>query len=132
MQAPSPLRVLVIEDWSDTADSYAVLLRLWGHEVRIARDGASALKAAPGFLPDVVLLDLGLPELDGCEVARRLRQLPGLEAALLVAVTGHGREADRRRAREAGIDLYLLKPADPDELRRVLASAAKLTRPASA
>src|SRR5207249_10039286 len=84
----SPARVLVVEDNPDAAQSLGKLLRLWGHEVRTASDGASALEAVRAQPPDVVLLDIGLPELDGYEVARRLRREPGLEGVVLVAMTG--------------------------------------------
>jgi PAS domain S-box-containing protein len=118
----SAARVLVAEDNRDAAQSLDRLLRLWGHDVRTAADGAAALEVARAYRPDVVLLDLGLPGLDGYEVARRLRREPGLGGVLLVALTGYGQEDDRRRTREAGFDHHLVKPADLERLRHVLAS----------
>ena len=115
-----PSRVLVVDDNRDSADSLALLLRLAGHEVRTAYDGPGALEGARSYRPRVAFIDIGLPRMDGCELARRLRELPGWGGAVLVALTGHGREEDRRRTREAGFDHHLLKPADPEELRRLL------------
>ncbi|HEY9422025.1 MAG TPA: ATP-binding protein [Thermoanaerobaculia bacterium] len=118
-QASGSLRVLVVDDNEDAAETVAVLLSLWGYEVRIAWDGFSALDAAAEFDPEAILLDIGLPRLDGYEVARRLRERG--TGALLVAMTGYGREEDRRRSREAGFDEHLVKPVDPAVLRDVLA-----------
>src|SRR5262245_31205665 len=95
------LRVLVVEDHTDTADSMAQLLGLYGFEVRVARDGPGALAAVQMFQPDAVLLDIGLPGMDGYEVARRLRDLAAPRRPLLVAVSGYGREQDKRRSAEA-------------------------------
>src|SRR5262245_14542340 len=116
-----PLRVLVVEDGADAARSLATLLRLFGHQVEVARDGTSALEAARARRPDVVLLDIGLPGPDGWEVARRIRGWDAPTRPLPVAVTGYGSEADLRRSEEAGIDLHLTRPAEPDRLRRLLA-----------
>ncbi len=113
-------RVLVVDDNRDLAESLAMVLRLWGHEVHVAYDGRAALEAAQRHAPEVVFLDIGLPHLDGFEVARRLRQRPELKAARLVAITGYGREEDRRRSREAGFDLHLTKPVDPTDLQPLL------------
>ncbi len=121
--ASSPLQVLVVEDNQDAADSLAMLLRLWGHEVRIAHDGLSGLKAAQSYHPQVVFLDIGLPGIDGYEVARQLRGDLG-QAVWLVAMTGYGQEDDRRRALEAGFNAHLVKPADPAALQAVLAHSA--------
>src|SRR5262249_7351229 len=122
---PSPagrrLRLLIVEDNRDAADSLSVLLGLLGHEVRVAYTGPDGVGAAAGWLPDVVLSDIGLPGCDGYEVARQLRRLPGLQGALLVALTGYGSDEDRRRSREAGFDHHLVKPADPMVIQRVLA-----------
>jgi CheY-like chemotaxis protein len=114
------LRILVVEDHALTAEATATLLRLSGHEVRVAPDGASALRAAQAEPPDVVLLDLGLPGLDGYEVASRLRQRQTAPRPLLIAVTGHGRKAECVRSYEAGIDLHLTKPVSVDELEHFL------------
>jgi PAS domain S-box-containing protein len=115
-------RVLLVEDRRDVADSLALLLGARGHEVRVAYDGPEALEAAGAFRPDAVLLDIGLPGLDGLEVARRLRQEPGLEGVLLVTLSGYGTEEDHRRSRESGCDAHLVKPVDPDVLFGVLAA----------
>jgi CheY-like chemotaxis protein len=119
MADPS-LRVLVVDDCPDNRESSRLLLGLWGHDVREAADGPAALKAADAFRPEVVLLDLGLPRMDGCAVARQLRQMNHLGRPLLVAVTGYGRACDVARAHEAGFDLLLAKPVDPGRLRRLL------------
>jgi CheY-like chemotaxis protein len=113
--------VLVVDDNADAAESLAVLLRLEGHEVCTAHDGAAALEAARGFRPEVVVLDIGLPRMDGYQVARRLRAEVGLTEALVVALTGYGQEEDRRRAEQAGFDAHLVKPADPVVLQGLLA-----------
>src|SRR5262249_33866753 len=96
-------RILVVDDNADAADGLSYFLAMSGHEVRTAYDGREALAAARAYRPEAVLLDIGMPGMDGYEVARRLRQEPGLERALLVALTGYGQEEDRRRSREAGI-----------------------------
>jgi two-component system CheB/CheR fusion protein len=120
---PSSLRILVVEDLHDSADSTSCLLELWGYETIVAYDGERALELAATHRPEVVLLDIGLPKIDGYEVARRLRQLPGTEKTLVVAITGYGREADVQRCKEAGIDRHFLKPVDPAQLRQVLTIA---------
>jgi PAS domain S-box-containing protein len=117
---PKSRRVLVVDDSADAALSLAKLLRQRGHEVRVAHDGPSALAAARGDPPEVAFLDIGLPGMDGCELARRLRQEPRLRGALLVALTGWGQEEDRQRTRAAGFDHHLTKPADPEALHRLL------------
>jgi CheY-like chemotaxis protein len=114
--------VLVVDDNVDAAESLAVVLRLTGHQARTAHSGAAALQAAGAFRPEAVLLDIGLPGgLSGYELAPRLRQLPGLGGALLVALTGFGQEEDKRRAEEAGFDAHLTKPADLEALQALLA-----------
>jgi CheY-like chemotaxis protein len=118
--------VLVVDDNQNGADSLQQLLEIYGHESRAAYDGESALRLAREFRPDVVLLDLGMPGLDGYQVARRLRRDEGLHDALLVALTGYGSEEDRRLSAEAGFDAHLLKPADLGQLQRLLADAARL------
>jgi signal transduction histidine kinase/integral membrane sensor domain MASE1/CheY-like chemotaxis protein len=120
---PSGRRILVVEDNADVAETLALLLREWGHQTLVAHDGHAALEAADRHRPDVVLLDIGLPGMDGYEVARRLRQEYGLSSALLIAVTGYGQEEDRRRSREASIDHHLVKPVDPALLARLLGGA---------
>jgi DNA-binding response OmpR family regulator len=113
------LRVLVVDDNRDTAETMAILLKLWGHEAFTARDGWAAVNAVDHFRPDVVLLDIGLPGLDGYEVARQLRQGGGKQP-VIICVSGHGRAEDRRQSRAAGCDHHLIKPADPDELQCLL------------
>jgi len=118
----SPRRILVVDDNVDTAQSMALLLRLKGHRVEVAHDGPAALETARSFEPEIVLLDIGLPGLDGYEVARRLREEARLSHALLVALTGYGQEEDRRRARYAGFDYHFTKPVDPTVLYRLIAN----------
>jgi DNA-binding response OmpR family regulator len=122
------LQILVVEDDFDTAESLTMLLSSQNHQVRWVRDGLSALEEADQHVPDLILLDLGLPELDGYEVARRLKERRLTKDPLVVVTTGNGHEPDTARLREMGIDLYLVKPIDPGALlslvarfRRVLA-----------
>lgn len=122
-----PVRVLVADGFPDTARVLALVLRRLGAEVVYATDGQEALRLAVEFRPAVVLMDLELPGMDGCQVARRLRQEAGSAEPLLVAVTGYQDAVHRRRAREAGFDHYLLKPASMGELRALVASAAVAT-----
>jgi CheY-like chemotaxis protein len=119
-ERPTGLHVLVVEDDRDSAWSLAVLLRLDGHDVAVSGDGPAALRAARDRSPDVVLLDIGLPGMDGYELARQLAGQPAEKRPLLVAVTGWGAAADRQHSAEAGIDLHLVKPVDPQELRGLL------------
>jgi PAS domain S-box-containing protein len=118
---PSGRRVLVVDDNVDVADSLAVLLRLQGHDVRVAHDGPTALQIAKEYRPELVFLDIGMPVMDGYEVARRMRQEPGLEKVRLAALTGWGQQEDRRRTAEAGFDLHLVKPVEPRVLEELLA-----------
>jgi CheY-like chemotaxis protein len=124
-------RILVVDDNVDAAESLAVLLRLEGHEVRVAADGPSAVAAAQAGPPQMVVLDLGLPGMDGYEVARQLRALPETKDALLVALTGWAQEEDRRRCQEAGFDGHLAKPVEWDALRQFLAHPKLLRHPPS-
>jgi PAS domain S-box-containing protein len=119
------LRVLVTDDVPDSADSMAMLLRLWGHEVRVAYTGEEALHAAESDRPDVVLLDLDLPDTSGLDVARQLRECASTADITLVAMTGFGQREDRRRTQEAGFDAHLVKPVDPKELKILLSSLAR-------
>jgi CheY-like chemotaxis protein len=123
-----PLRVLVVEDDADTAASCKLLLQLKGLEVRTAPDGPSALLAAQTAKPDVVLLDIGIPGMDGYEVARRLTTDHNGKPPFLIAVTGYGQPEDRRKSEEAEIDLHLLKPADPVRLAGLLERFQKVVR----
>jgi two-component system CheB/CheR fusion protein len=115
-------RVLVVDDNVDAADSAAILLRLWGHEVQTVYDGLGVLQAVRDFRPDVILLDIGLPGMTGYEVAQQLRAQPGLESVVLAAMTGYGQDDDRRRSREAGFTHHLTKPLDPERLHALVAS----------
>jgi signal transduction histidine kinase/DNA-binding response OmpR family regulator len=117
-------RILVVDDNVDGAESLAVLLRVGGHDVRVAHDGPSALTVAAEHRPEVVLLDIGLPGLDGYEVARRMRREPDLENCLLIAITGYGRDEDRRRSLDAGFDAHLVKPIDANALSSILMRTA--------
>jgi signal transduction histidine kinase len=115
------LRVLVVEDNPDAATSLQLLLEVLGHEVRVARTGPEGVEEAGAWKPDAVISDIGLPGIDGYEVARQVRRLPGMERAVLVALTGYGSEEDRRRSRESGFDRHLVKPAEAIDLQRALA-----------
>jgi len=118
--AAGPRRVLVVDDNADAVASLAELLRLDGHDVREATDGREALAQADEFQPEVVLLDLGLPGLDGWEVATALRRRAGGGRALLVAISGYGRSEDRARSLASGIDLHLVKPVEPGRIRELV------------
>ena len=118
------LRVLVVEDNEDSAEMMADLLRLGGHEVQVARDGVMALDIVLGFMPDIVLCDIGLPGMNGYEVAAHLRKQPELRRTHLVAISGYGRDEDRRRAKDAGFDHHLTKPVEPATLDALLARLA--------
>ncbi len=117
-------RLLVVDDNRDAADSLATLLRLQGHDVRVVHDGVAALEAAKRFRPALIFLDLGMPRMDGYEVARRIRTTPGLEGTVLAALTGWGQQEDRRRTAEAGFDHHLVKPPEPKALERLLSDLA--------
>ena len=119
-------RVLVVDDNSETADSLVVLLRLLGHDTEIAYDGLAAVEAAERFGPDVILLDIGLPKLNGYEVCQRIRREPWGERIVIVAVSGWGQEADRKKSRDAGFDYHMVKPLDYTLLLRVLADPKPL------
>ena len=118
-------RVLVVDDNLDLAQSLALLLEMSGHAVRTVHDGPSALEAALIERPEVVLLDIGLPGLDGFEVARRMRQQPDLNGVLLIAMTGYGHATDRQRSQEAGFDHHLVKPVDFDEVQKILTTVSQ-------
>ncbi|HEY1376236.1 MAG TPA: ATP-binding protein [Gemmataceae bacterium] len=121
---PHPLKVLVVDDNVDAARMAGLLLKLWGHDARTAHDGPAALAVADTFRPDVVLLDIGLPGLNGYEVADRLRAVPGLAGVRLVAVTGYGHEEDRRRSAAAGFAGHLVKPVEPAALEAIVGRPA--------
>lgn len=113
-------RVLVVDDNVDGAESLTMLLDMFGHQARAVHDGPAALTAADSFRPDVVFLDIGLPGMNGYEVAKRLRSEPALESIVLIALTGWGSEDDRRKSKEAGFDHHLVKPVDAGQVRRLL------------
>ena len=115
-----PLRVLVVEDSADAAETLKDLLEISGHEAVVARTGRAGVEAARAWRPDVVLCDLGLPEMDGFQVAAALRREPALGTTRLIAISGYGQEDDQRHCREAGFDLHLVKPVDFAELEAVL------------
>lgn len=115
-------RVLVVDDNVDSAECLALFLRLSGHEVQMAHDGPTAIDAAQMFQPQVVLLDIGLPKLDGYEVARRLREWPEMQKAVFIALTGYGRTEDQRLSRQAGFDHHLVKPVDPEAVEALINS----------
>lgn len=119
---PRKRRLLVVDDNRDAAESMSMLLEMWGHEVAYAYDGPSAIETAEHWEPEAVFLDIGLPGMDGYEVAERLRGLPQAKHAVLIAITGYGQEDDRRRSRRAGIDHHLVKPVAPDALRDLIDS----------
>jgi PAS domain S-box-containing protein len=121
-QPARSLRVLVVDDNVDAAQSLAVLMRILGHDVRMVHDGPAALEAAVEYRPDVVLLDIGLPGLNGFDVAKRLRSQGEFDNVVLVALTGYGRAADQQQARDAGFDHHLVKPADFKHLESILAT----------
>jgi CheY-like chemotaxis protein len=117
----SSLRVLIVEDHDDAARMLVDALTASGHDVRVARDGATALDICRAFTPAVALLDIDLPVMNGYILAERLRELPGMAAVHVIAITGYG---ERRRSRVAGFDRHLVKPIDLDELNRILNARA--------
>lgn len=114
--------ILVVDDNRDAADSLAMLLEIGGHEVTAVYSASDALQRASELRPAVIVMDLGLPEIDGCEVARRMRGMAELKGVRLLALTGHGRDEDRQRTRDAGFDHHLVKPVDLDELEKLVAA----------
>ena len=114
--------VLVVDDHPDAVESMASVLQLQGHEVRVAQNGLAALETAHTFRPSVVLLDIGLPDMDGYAIARRLRAAPETHACVLVALTGYGQPEDRLRSKENGFDHHLVKPIDPAILHELFAT----------
>lgn len=118
-------QVLIIEDQADLADCMARLLSLKGHRVRVARSGTEGLEVALSMVPEVILLDIGLPGLDGYEVASRLRSCRQFDAVLIVAITAYGEDSDRRRSAEMGINHHLVKPASMPSLLSLLDTAGR-------
>lgn len=125
-------RMLVVDDNRDSAESLALLLKLTGHETHTALDGEAAIKAAAESQPDVVLLDIGMPRLNGYDACRRIRQEPWGRDMILIAQTGWGQDDDRRRTEEAGFDGHVVKPVDPDDLIKMVARLTTARRPADA
>src|SRR5262249_18527530 len=122
VQLANRCRVLVVDDNEDSAESMTLLLGLEGHEVRMANDGRTTLEIARQFNPHVVLLDIGLPGMNGYEVAQHIRKDLQLQNAILIALTGYGQEEDRLRSKEAGFDHHLTKPVDYDLLLSLINS----------
>jgi CheY-like chemotaxis protein len=120
----APQSVLVVDDSRDAADALALAFELLDCRVALAYDGPSALRQLDEFAPDLMVLDLSMPGMDGFTLARAIRQRPGLEKVLMVALSGFGRDIDRQHSKEAGFDLHLLKPVEFQELQRLLERAA--------
>jgi CheY-like chemotaxis protein len=118
---PQHFRILVVDDNHDSALSLAMMLSIMGHETRTAHDGESAVVTAESFLPEVILLDIGLPKLNGYEVAQRIRESAWGQSMFLIAVTGWGQEEDRQRSSEVGLNVHMVKPVEPAALERLLA-----------
>jgi CheY-like chemotaxis protein len=125
---PNARRILVVDNDEDSVEMLATLLRVQGHEVHTAHDGLEAVGAALAFQPEVVLMDLSLPTLSGYEAARRIREQMGAGGVILVALTGWGRDEDRRRTTEAGFDYHMTKPLEFDDFQNVLAAAPRNPR----
>lgn len=117
---PPGTRILVVDDSVDSAETLGELLRIWGHEVRLAHDGPGAIAAARDYRPEVVLLDIGLPGMDGFAVAQQMKK-EGIAGRMLVALTGYGEQQDRQRTQQVGFHHHLVKPIDPDSLQKLLA-----------
>ena len=117
-------RLLVVDDHRESADTLAMLLTVMGHEVEKVYDGQAAIELAARTHPDAVLLDIGLPVMNGYEVARALRNAPESSRMVLIAISGYGQDEDRRRSREAGFDHHLVKPVEPAELARIIDALA--------
>ena len=122
-------RILVVDDNHDSALSLAMMLSIMGHETRTAHDGESAVQTAESFLPEVMLLDIGLPKLNGYEVAQRIRQQPWGTSMYLIAVTGWGQDEDRQRSSEVGLNVHMVKPVEPAALEKLLSDLQSTTAP---
>jgi signal transduction histidine kinase/response regulator RpfG family c-di-GMP phosphodiesterase len=129
LDEPSHKRILVVDDNIDGARTLSRLLKAWGHDVFVAYDGPTAIETARSQQPDVVVLDIGLPGMDGYQVAQRLREQPRMTQAMLLAVTGYGRSEDLLRSREVGISHHLIKPVDPEALKKLLDATPSLSEP---
>lgn len=119
--AAAKRRILIVDDNRDAAESLGMMLRLMGNEVRTAHDGLAAVEVADAYRPEMILLDIGLPKLNGYDACRRIREQPWSNGTVIVALTGWGQEEDRRRSQEAGFDHHLVKPVEVDNLTKLLA-----------
>lgn len=120
------LRILIVDDSEDSTEVLSIMLTHKGHDTRVANSSTAALQVAEQFTPHVAVLDIGLPEMDGYELAARLRMMPALAAIGLVAVTGHGLDSDRRRSLDAGFHQHLVKPVNLHAINDAVTSAARL------
>jgi len=125
----SAMRILIVDDNRDGADSLSKMLQLMGNDTRTAYDGQEAVDAAGNFRPDVVLLDIGMPQLNGYDACRRIRGQPWAENIVICAMTGWGQEEDRRRSHDAGFDHHMVKPVEPRALMNMLASIPRTGQP---
>jgi CheY-like chemotaxis protein len=123
------LRILVVDDSVTVATTLADVLRFWNYTVEVCHDAYSALEAASRFRPDVVLADLGLPRMNGYQLAEELRARPGLQHVFLIAISGYGQPSDREQSKAAGFARHLVKPVDPAELQRLLEGLGPGSRP---
>lgn len=124
------MRILIVEDHADTARSLATVVQLWGHQAQVAPNGEAALTAGAAAPPEVVLLDIGLPGMNGWDVAKRLRAMALTPRPVIIAISGYGRDTDRLQSYEAGIDNHLTKPVDPAFLQELLDRLEKHRAPA--
>src|SRR5688572_33246849 len=122
---PRRFRILVVDDNHDSALSLAMMLSIMGHDTKTAHDGESAVETAEAFQPQVILLDIGLPKLNGYEVAQRIREQPWGVSMYLIAVTGWGQDEDRQRSSEVGLNVHMVKPVEPAALEQLLAGLAR-------
>jgi CheY-like chemotaxis protein len=121
----SHLQVLVVDDNQDAADTLAVFLRLFDYEVRVAYDGFQAVRAVSEAVPDCVVMDFNMPGMDGCEAARKVRELPDTERVVLVCLTAYSDSQTRRKVESAGFNHFLTKPAFPDDVTRILETCGR-------
>jgi CheY-like chemotaxis protein len=128
VQSPERRRILVVDDNRDAAVSLAMMLQLMGNDSRTAHDGLEALDVAEAFRPDLILLDIGMPRLNGYDTARQIRERPWGKAVMLIALTGWGQEEDRRKSQDAGFDSHMVKPIEIGVLQKLLASLNPATR----
>jgi CheY-like chemotaxis protein len=128
LPTPSPLRILVVDDNPNTVDMLTMLLQLNGNTTHVAYDGLEAVSVAEQVRPELILLDIGLPKMDGYETCRRIREKPWGHGVIVVALTGLGHDDDRLKSRDAGFDMHLVKPVDPEVLLTVLAATPREPR----